>query len=376
MRVLVCPDKFAGTMTAAEAAAAFAEGWREVAGDDELVLRPLSDGGPGFLDALAPAVAGRRIPVPTRDPLGRPVTGEVLMTDGPAPVAYLESAQACGLHLLAEDERDPRTATSYGVGVLLSAAVEFGAREVVVGLGGSAVNDGGAGMFTALEAAPVDAAGYPLPYGATPLLHAAGLAGPPRTRQVALVVATDVDNPLLGPEGATAVFGPQKGARAADLPVLEEALARWARVLEGELPGCPPGLATLPGAGAAGGLGAALLALGARRESGIGLVFRLTGLAAEVAAADLVVTGEGSFDHQSLRGKVVSGVAGVAREHNRPCLVVAGRVGLSEEEVTAAGVAGAYALVEHTGDAQRALREPVESLRSLAAEVARAWSGR
>src|SRR5690606_32604366 len=246
-------------------------------------------------------------------------------------------------------------ATSYGLGVLLTAAVEAGAREVVVGLGGSAVNDAGAGMLAALAApvlaeagyappdgraalgaapardgapqpagvspgaarggsavndagagmlaalaAPVlDEAGYALPYGGAALVAAAALDGVPQLRGVSLVAATDVDNPLLGDQGASAVFGPQKGATAEDVRLLDAALARFTEVLERDLPTCPPGLAGLPGAGAAGGLGAALLALGGRRESGIELVRRLVGLDTVLDTADLVVTGEGSFDGQS-----------------------------------------------------------------------------
>jgi glycerate kinase len=381
VRVLICPDKFAGTVPAVDAAAAVADGWLSVAPGDEVTRRPLADGGPGFLDALGTAVGGRRVTVATTDPLGRPVDGSVLLaggavrgTGGGTGTAYLESAETCGLHLLAGPERDPRATTSYGLGVLLAAAVEGGARRVVVGLGGSAVNDAGAGMLAALGAAPLDGAGYALPYGGAALVAVAALAGPPRLRRVALVAATDVDNPLLGPYGASAVFGPQKGATPADVVLLEAALARFAAVLERDLPACPPSLGALPGGGAAGGLGAALLALGGRCESGIGLVRRLSGLDDALAAADLVVTGEGSFDGQSLRGKVVAGVAAAARQRGVPCLVVAGRVEVGPDAAAAAGVTGTYSLVEHFGSEEEALRRPVEGLRDLGACLARRWS--
>ncbi|TDC31295.1 glycerate kinase, partial [Micromonospora sp. KC213] len=324
MRVLLCPDKFAGTLAAHEVAAAVADGWREVATGDDLLIRPLADGGPGFVAVLADALGGRRIPVPTLDPLGRPVEGEILLTDDGT--AYLESAQACGLHLLSAAERDPKTTTSYGLGTLVAAAVEHGARTVVVGLGGSGTNDGGAGLLTALGATGLDDTGRALPYGGAALAGVAALDGAPRLRGATLVAATDVDNPLLGLHGASNVYGPQKGATRADVLLLDAALERWAAVLEKDLPGCPPGLGTLPGGGAAGGLGAAILALGGRCESGIDLVTRAIGLDAALDAADLVITGEGSFDHQSLRGKVVAGVAGAARDRGVPCVVVAGRV--------------------------------------------------
>jgi glycerate kinase len=178
-----------------------------------------------------------------------------------------------------------------------------------------------------------------------------------------------VDNPLVGPQGASAVFGPQKGAGPADVVRLDAALARLAGVLQ-RLEGCPPGLAALPGGGAAGGLGAALLALGARRESGIGLVRRLSGLDAALAGADLAVTGEGAFDAQSLRGKVVAGVAAATRATGVPCLVLAGRVAVDPADAAAAGVAGARSLVARFG-ADEALGRPAEALRRLAAEVAR-----
>ncbi|GAB3985095.1 glycerate kinase [Plantactinospora veratri] len=317
MRILICPDKFAGTLSAAEVAEAVRDGWREVAPGDDLVVRPLSDGGPGFVEVLAAALRGRRVPVPTVDPLGRPAAGEILLTaDGGT--AYVESAQACGLHLLAPEERDPKRTTSYGLGALLATAAEAGARRAVVGLGGSAVNDAGAGLLAALNAVPVDASGMALPYGGAALLAVAGLTGRPQLRAMELVAATDVDNPLTGLTGASNVFGPQKGATREDVLLLDDALGRFAEVLERDLPGCPPGLAGLPGTGAAGGLGAALLALGGRCESGIELVTRLTGLDAAYDEADLVITGEGSFDHQSLRGKVVAGVAGAARDRGCP----------------------------------------------------------
>ncbi|ROT31341.1 glycerate kinase [Micromonospora sp. HM5-17] len=378
MRILICPDKFAGTLSAPEVAAAVVEGWREVAPDDELEVRPLADGGPGFLEVLATAISGRRIPVPTVDPLGRPVDGEILLTDD-GMTAYVESAQACGLHLVAPEERDPKRTTSYGLGALIATAAECGARRVVIGLGGSAVNDGGAGMLTALNAVPVDVTGRALPYGGAALAAVAGLVGLPQTRAMELVAATDVDNPLTGPTGASNVFGPQKGASREDVLLLDAALARFAEVLERDLPGCPPGLAGLPGAGAAGGLGAAVLALGGRCESGIALVTRLTGLEAALDRADLVITGEGSFDHQSLRGKVVAGVAGAARDRGLPCVVLAGRVSAGRREAAAVGVTEAHSLVDHFGGephggVERAMSRPAEGLRALANRLARQWS--
>lgn len=375
--MLLCPDKFAGTLPAPDVAAAVADGWRDVAPGDDLLARPLADGGPGFVDVLAGALGGRRVPVPTVDPLGRPAAGEILLTDDGT--AYLESAQACGLHLLTAAERDPKATTSYGLGLLVAAAVEAGARTVVVGLGGSATNDGGAGMLVPLGVTPLDGAGWALPYGGAALAEVAALDGEPRLRGTTLVAATDVDNPLLGLHGASSVFGPQKGADRADVLLLDAALTRWAEVLTERLPGCPSGLGALPGGGAAGGLGAAVLALGGRCESGIGLVTRAVKLDAALDAADLVITGEGSFDHQSLRGKVVAGVAGAARDRGVPCVVLAGRVSTGRREAAAAGVTEAYSLVEHFGGEEHggvdaAMTRPAEGLRALGARLARQWS--
>lgn len=367
VRVLICPDKFAGTLSAPEVAQAVADGWT-VPGD-ALVQRPLADGGPGFVEVLTTSLEGRRIPVDTVDPLGRPARGEILYANG---VAYVESAQACGLHLLTVEERNPRTATSYGLGLLLAAAVETGAAEIVVGLGGSAVNDAGAGMLAALGAAPLDVAGMALPYGGAALSAAASLGGVPQLRQARLVAATDVDNPLTGLHGASSVFGPQKGASRADVLLLDAALEHFAGVLEKTF-GITD-LASQPGGGAAGGIGAALIALGGRVTSGINLVTNLIGLDRELDIADLVITGEGSFDHQSLRGKVVAGIAAGAQERGLPCVVLAGRNETGQREASAAGVTETHTLVEHFGNVETALTEPARGLRELAGRLAGQWS--
>ncbi len=366
MRVLICPDKFAGTLSAPQVVEAVVEGWAK---PDDLVRRPLSDGGPGFVEVLAGSLAGRRIQAPTVDPLGRPVQGEILLAGN---TAYVESAHACGLHLLAPDERDPNAASSYGLGLLLLAAVEAGAAEVVIGLGGSATNDAGAGMLAALGAAPVDIAGYALPYGGAYLNAAAALGGVPRLRQVSLVAATDVDNPLTGLQGASAVFGPQKGASREDVYRLDAALEQFAGVLEKAFG--VSDLQRVPGGGAAGGIGAALIALGGRVVSGIGLVSTAIGLEKELDAADLVITGEGSFDHQSLRGKVVAGIANAARDRGLPCIVLAGRNETGYREAASAGVTETYSLTEHFGSTETAMNEPARGLRELAERIAQQWS--
>jgi glycerate kinase len=366
VRVLICPDKFAGTLSATAVADAIAEGW---GGDTTLIRRPLSDGGPGFVEVLAgSAPGGRLLPVATVDPLGRPADGEILLAGD---VAYIESAQACGLHLLSAEERDPNTTSSYGLGLLIMAAVEAGATEVVIGLGGSATNDGGAGMLAAVGAPPVDAAGYALPYGGAYLNAAAALGGEPRLRQVRLVAATDVDSPMTGLHGASNVFGPQKGASREDVYRLDAALEVFAGVLERAF-----GVSDLqnqPGGGAAGGIGAALIALSGRVTSGIGLVTASIGLERELDQADLVITGEGSFDHQSLRGKVVAGIANGARDRGVPCVVLCGRNETGYREAASAGVTETHSLTELFGSEAEAMARPAEGLRELASRLSSQW---
>jgi glycerate 2-kinase len=355
MRILVAPDKFAGTLTAVEAADAIAEGWRRRAPDDEIDLAPMADGGPGFVDVLHAALGGDLLAVTVRGPRGEPTPGTVLLRED---TAYVESAQACGLHLTGGEGAE--STTTYGVGELVRAAVDAGARRVVVGLGGSGTNDGGAGLLAALGAT----ADRPLDEGA------AGLAGVTRvdmpTVAVELVAATDVDNPLTGLFGATKVFGPQKGITEERLPVvdgwLEElAAATDRRVALGE------------GAGAAGGLGFALLLLGATREPGIGVVAEALRLAERARAADLVVTGEGAFDYSSRGGKVPYGVAEVAAAALRPCVVLAGQVQVGSREMRALGVESAYSLVDTVGE-ERAFADPAGALATLAERVVRTWS--
>ncbi|QIG42501.1 glycerate kinase [Nocardioides anomalus] len=360
MRVLVAPDKFAGTLSAVEAAEAVAAGWRGARPDDELDLAPMSDGGPGFVDVLHEALGGELLAVTVRGPHGAPTPATVLLADA---TAYVESAQACGLHLT--EKKGPEEATSYGVGELVAAAVDAGAATVVLGLGGSGTTDGGAGMLAALGAT----ADVPLDAGA------AGLAGVgtvdvaaarARVAGVRLVAASDVDNPLTGLFGAAKTFGPQKGIPDERLPAVDGLLEEYAATLDRRV-------ALEKGAGAAGGLGYAALVLGATREPGIGLVVEAVGLAERARRADLVITGEGAFDFSSRAGKVPHGVAGVAEQALRPCVVLAGAVLVGSREMRALGIESAYSLVDLVGE-QRAFAEPAAALAELAARTARTWS--
>ena len=330
-------------MSANEAADAIAAGWRDAAATDVVTTMPLSDGGPGFVDVLHAGLHGTLLEIEVEDPLGRPVRGAVLVVDsGGRRSAYVESAQACGLHLLQPFERDPSRTTTAGVAALLQAAISAGAHRIVVGLGGSGTNDAGAGMIEKLGA---DA---------------------DRLRALDLVVATDVDNPLLGPLGATAVFSAQKGATPEMMPVLEERLARFADLIG-------PELAQIPGAGAAGGLGFALFAVGGHRESGADLVLGELDVAGLIAASDLVVTGEGSLDSQSLAGKLPVRVAARCLDEGVPCLAIAGRVMLGRRQAAAAGFAGEYSIEGYAGSLEAAIALGAPGLRSLAAQVAVDW---
>jgi glycerate kinase len=360
MRVLVAPDKFAGTLSAVEAAEAVAEGWRRTAPDDEVDLAPMSDGGPGFVDVLHEALGGELLAVTVRGPRGSPTPASVLLV---GETAYVESAQACGLHLTGRDGAEE--ATTYGVGELLAAALDAGATTVVVGLGGSGTNDGGAGLLAALGAT-ADAA---LDQGAAGLDGVTSVdvaAARERVGGVRLVAASDVDNPLTGLFGATKVFGPQKGIAEERLPVADGWLEQYAAALDRRL-------ALEAGAGAAGGLGYALLALGATREPGIALVAEAVDLLGRARAADLVLTGEGAFDYSSGAGKVPHGVAAVAEEALRPCVVLAGQVLVGAREMRALGIESAYSVVDLVGK-ERAFAEPAAALAELAARAARTWS--
>lgn len=360
MRVLIAPDKFAGTLTAVQAAAAIAEGWARRAPADELDQAPMADGGPGFVDVLHAALGGDLLAVTAAGPFGDPVPATVLLADG---TAYVESAQACGLHLSGTDR--PEEAGTRGVGELIAAAVDAGAETVVVGLGGSGSTDGGAGLLAALGAT----ADGPLDGGAAGLAGVSSVdlsAARERVAGVRLVAASDVDSPLTGLFGAAKTFGPQKGLSEDRIVVVDGVLESFA-----ELAGRRTSLEK--GAGAAGGLGFGLLLLGARREPGIDLVTDAVRLPERARQADLVVTGEGAFDFSSRAGKVPYGVAQTAEQALRPCIVLAGRVDVGARETRALGVESAYSLLDVTGE-ERAFADPAGALADVAERVARTWS--
>ena len=368
MRVLIASDSFGGTLTAQEACKAMAIGWRRAAPHDDLKLLPLADGGPGFLAAIATSTSGpnaqiRKVRV--RAPLGSEVDAQLCQM---AESVYLESAQACGLNLVAgSGSRGVREGSSYGVGQLLAEALNLdGVKKIVIGLGGSGTNDGGAGMLAALgcEPGPVLTRGG-IALGNLPKIDLAEVRD--RFAGVELIIATDVDNPLLGPSGASEVYAPQKGARALDVTELEMTLTHFAAMTD-------PMMARVAGAGAAGGLGFGLMLLGAKRISGIEMIAEALDLSGAITASDLVITGEGSFDWQSMRGKVIAGVAHFAAKQGRPVVVIAGQVHCARREFMALGVESAYAVSETSAEIEASLADPKGALIRKAESVARTWS--
>lgn len=370
--VIVALDSFKGSLDAARATAALARGLRRHHSLPTVHERPIADGGEGTLAALA-ASGFTPMPVEAMDPLGRSVATSYAQRDG---VAVVELADVSGLGRLPEGRPTPATATAsstYGTGQVISAALDAGNHTIVVGLGGSATTDGGAGMLAALGARLFDHQVRELPADTSPLTQTRAvdlsalhprLTGPDRAH---LVVACDVDNPLLGPNGAATVYGSQKGATQTQIAELELYLGRWAQVLE-----TATGLtaANAPGAGAAGGAGFALLALGGQMRSGIELVLALSAMTDHLQGMSLVITGEGSLDHQTLRGKAPAGVASAAQAVEVPVIAAAGRNQLTPGELAAAGFTAAFALTDLEPDVRRCLRDVEPLLEALGERIA------
>lgn len=375
MRVVIAPDSFKESLTAPEVAAAVRRGLAAVWPDADYDEVPLADGGEGTVDALVAALGGERVTRRVAGPLGDPVDAAYgLVDDGRT--AVVEIAAASGLHLVAEPARDPAHATTRGTGELVAHALDHGARRLVLGLGGSATNDGGAGLLVGLGARVLDAGGRDLPPGGAALARAArldldGLHPALRAGGLRVEVACDVDNPLLGPAGATAVFGPQKGVGAAEVAELDAALAQWAGVLAAAT---GRDERATPGAGAAGGVGAAALAaLDARLRVGFELVADAVGLAGRLAGADLVVTGEGRVDAQTGRGKAPAGVVAAAAAAGVPVVVLGGSLGPGAQEVVDAGAVAVLPSVPGPAALPELLAGAAEQLERTARQVAALW---
>jgi len=374
VRVVVAPDKFKGSLDAAAVAAALIAGWHDVVPDAECVAIPMADGGDGTVDAfLAGGAHARTLRV--RGPLGAPVEA-TYARDGD--LAVIEMASSSGLALLGA-ALDARHATTYGTGELLRDALAQGARRIVLGIGGSATTDGGAGALAALGARFLDAHGATLDPVPAALAGVASIdlsALDPRVRSasgspgaaVDLAIACDVNNPLLGAHGAAAIYGPQKGASPDDVRFLDAVLARLAGALS-TATGCD--LRDLPGAGAAGGLGWALAsACGARLERGVTLVAEVRGLAGSLRGADVCLTGEGRIDEQTLRGKVVDGVAALARAAGARVIAFGGSVDLDAERALRARGVRCVPIVAGPTTLEAAMRDAAPNLRAAAARTA------
>jgi glycerate kinase len=372
LRILVAPDSFGGALDSVAVARAIATGWHRARGDDEVVEAPMADGGEGTLAAVAAALGERAVrrSVAVHDALGRPLrTDWLLLDDGR--VAFVEMAAASGLAQLTPDERTPasaRIATTRGTGELVRDALDAGVQRLILGLGGSATNDGGSGLLTALGVRLLDLAGHELEPGGAALaelisIDASGLD--PRLAQLEIIVASDVTNPLTGPAGAAATYGPQKGADPAAVTDLDAALGVYGAAVEATT---GRAVADLPGAGAAGGTAAALLGFtNATLRPGVEVVAEMVGLADALEATHLVITGEGRADEQTLAGKAAMGVALLAGERAIPVVLLCGTLGPGSEALE---VSGLFKLIQPVADRPMTLAEAMADTDRLVTNAA------
>lgn len=373
MRVVIAPDSFKGSLSAWEAAAAIERGVKRAAPNCETVLLPLSDGGEGLVESLVEATNGTYHEFHIMGPLGEPVWAKLgVLGDGET--AVIEMAQASGLTLIPEEERNPLLTTTYGTGELIRLALDLGCRHLIIGLGGSATNDGGAGMAQALGVRLLDSAGDSLGLGGAELARLASIDVSeldPRLNDVKIQVACDVTNPLTGPQGASAVYGPQKGATPKMVEQLDQALANYAEVIRKDL---GIDVEPVPGAGAAGGLGAGLLAfLRAELVSGIELVLNTVNFRAAVDTADLVFTGEGKLDAQSAYGKVPIGVARACKPMGIPVVVLAGSVELDTQPMYDDGITACFAVANGPMTLEESMEQAAKLLEFKAEQVMKVW---
>ena len=374
MKIAIAPDSFKECLTADEVAGAIEEGVRRALPDCVTVCVPMADGGEGTVDALIAATNGRIVELTGTGPMGTPVaTRYGLLGDGES--AVIEMAAVSGLPLVRTEERDPRIATTYGTGELLCDALNRGASRIIIGLGGSATNDGGAGAAQALGVSLRDAAGRELPWGGAALARLATIdlsRRHPRLNQCVLEAACDVDNPLGGPTGASRVYGPQKGAGPKVVEELDAALRHFGDIIEAQL-GVP--VLDVPGAGAAGGLGAGLVAFaGGVLRPGVDIVADACKLTSRIAGAELVITGEGRIDAQTPHGKTPAGVAKAARQLGIPVVAIAGSLGPGYDAVHDCGIREVISIQSGTMSLAEAMARAPELLAAAAERVARAWA--
>ncbi|WP_281785187.1 glycerate kinase [Uruburuella suis] len=373
MKIVIAPDSFKESLTALEVAEAIEAGLKKVLPDAEYVKVPMADGGEGTVQSLVDATEGRLISAEVRAPLGNKVRAEFGLS-GDGRTAIIEMAAASGLHLVPSEKRNPLHTTSYGTGELILAALDEGVEKIIVGIGGSATNDGGAGMLQALGALLLDANKQPIGAGGGCLqdLAAIDLSGlDKRLADVEIVVACDVDNPLCGEKGASAVFGPQKGATAEMVQALDSGLQHFAALAARDL---GLDIQSPAGAGAAGGMGGGVLLLpDARLQAGVKIVMEAVGLAEKVQDADLVITGEGRMDAQSVHGKTPIGVAHTAKAFGKPVIAIVGCLREDYEVVYAQGIDAVFPIIRQLGSLEEILQHGRDNLVSAAQNVARIY---
>ncbi|EGQ7698713.1 glycerate kinase [Vibrio vulnificus] len=373
MKIIIAPDSYKESLTAMDVAIAIEKGFKQVLPDAHYVKLPMADGGEGTVQSMVDATGGTIIEHTVTGPLGQRVDGFFGLL-GEGKTAVIEMAAASGLHLVTPDQRNPLITTTFGTGELIKAALDHGVKHIIVGIGGSATNDGGIGMAQALGIKLLDAYGNALGHGGGELAKLATIDCSqldPRLAQVRLEVACDVDNPLCGTKGASAVFGPQKGATPEMVTILDENLAHYATVIKQQL---GVDVRDMAGAGAAGGMGAALLGLlNAELRPGIEIVMDAVRLDEIVADADLVITGEGRIDSQTIHGKTPIGVARTAKKHDLPVIGIAGCLSADCGVVHEHGLDAVFAVVNRSVDLPTALAEAAENVELTARNVAAAF---
>ncbi|MVM30032.1 glycerate kinase [Spirosoma sp. HMF4905] len=368
MKILLAPDKFKGSLTASEVCTAMTEGILLANPTAEVVSVPMADGGEGTAEVLTQVTQGVWHTITAQNPLGYAVeAGYGISGDGKT--AFIEMAQASGLRLLKLSELDPFQANTFGTGEVIAHAIQQGVEHIVLGIGGSATNDAGTGMAAALGWQFLDESGQQLrPCGGN-LGQIQTIIPPKTTWEGTVEVACDVTNPLVGPQGATYIYGPQKGAKSADLPILDAGMKHWAEVVQTQF---NLDLSDMPGAGAAGGLGAgAVLFLKGRLTEGVNLLMKHTQLAEKMAGADLVFTGEGRIDNQTLQGKLIAGITRMAQEQHIPVVALCGSLQLAPDELVTLGLASAFSIMPGPASLDDALANAPEYLRRAAFQVMR-----
>ncbi len=370
MKIVIAPDSYKESLSALDVATAIERGFKEIFPDAEYVKLPVADGGEGTVEAMVAATHGRIVNVNVTGPLGKPVAGFYGIS-GDEQSAFIEMAAASGLELVPAAQRDPLITTSWGTGELIRHALDAGVKHIIIGLGGSATNDGGAGMVQALGATLLNAQGNALGHGGGELASLARIDVSkldPRLKTCRIEVACDVTNPLTGAQGASAIFGPQKGATGETIALLDNALHHYARIIQRDL---DVDVLTLAGGGAAGGMGAGLYAFcGAELRRGIEIVTDALHLAEHVADADLVITGEGRIDSQTVHGKVPVGVAKVAKGYNKPVIGIAGSLTADVGIVHEHGLDAVFSVIYSICSLDDALKNAGDNVRMTARNVA------